>query len=437
MNSFRLILASSLILACLTVFQSCLSDIEVGGGADLPLVVECVLHKAKTQELCLYQMGSIYGPSDKKPVDDAQITMLQVNRTGSEDLSTPVASFNRTGPFQWSADFDPDYGAQYMIQIVTADGDTLTGQTRFPYDQRLVGWQRTMVDTHQHLGEDFDKTYYTIYSYEVREASKEYYRYLERDGVVLIDSHYTVYRHPSNRAGKIWIFPHTDGTPVDKTCLNTPIEIEGRLEYHRDFYHHPEAFDFKGASHPYARLTATDHPRVDGFNTADGTVSSLGWCNQPLNTGSPGPMGHHYNYSQWPRILVPDLPLHRSFLRIDQPAGFNRGLTKEELEASYLCTNSSFLIISDYDADNYREISDCVNEVHFVSDEYDAYLRDLYARKESESNFILSAYDSSDMYTNIIGGVGIFGADNVTWDMLDIYVERTANGYYETTPIEI
>lgn len=58
----------------------------------------------------------------------------------------------------------------------------------------------------------------------------------------------------------------------------------------------------------------------------------------------------------------------------------------------------------------------CVLETHFVSEEYDAYLRDIYSAKKTVDDFILSAYEAKHIYSNVIGGYGIFGADYVTWD---------------------
>ena len=54
-------------------------------------------------------------------------------------------------------------------------------------------------------------------------------------------------------------------------------------------------------------------------------------------------------------------------------------------------------------------------EVRFLSDEYDSFLRDLYVKNLSKDDFILSTYNRYNIYTNIQGGVGVFGAENDTW----------------------
>ena len=55
--------------------------------------------------------------------------------------------------------------------------------------------------------------------------------------------------------------------------------------------------------------------------------------------------------------------------------------------------------------------------------EYDTYLRALYVKLQNKNDFVLSSYDYDNVYSNIKGGTGIFGADNITWDM-DQTVDR-------------
>ena len=133
--------------------------------------------------------------------------------------------------------------------------------------------------------------------------------------------------------------------------------------------------------------------------------------------------GHYYpvftddyllNYTQWIPQMCPDLPLHKGFVRIDQPEGFTNGLTDEDFKTSYLSTSGSFLILGDY-SDYLTGVEPFLIEVHFLSDEYDAFLRDLHIRNLSRDNFILSTYDTNNIYSNINGGVGVFGAENTTW----------------------
>ena len=41
---------------------------------------------------------------------------------------------------------------------------------------------------------------------------------------------------------------------------------------------------------------------------------------------------------------------------------------------------------------------------------YDRYLKDVYTKHFNKDNLALSQYDTDNIYTNINGGIGIFGA---------------------------
>lgn len=113
-------------------------------------------------------------------------------------------------------------------------------------------------------------------------------------------------------------------------------------------------------------------------------------------------------------------------MRIDHPGNFRNGLSEDDLKNSYYYSDRSFFIGGDYSDEHnayaikYYSIIDnrsFLNEVHFVSDDYDTYLRELYVKLQNRDDFILSSYDYNNVYSNINGGAGIFGADNITWDM--------------------
>ena len=105
-------------------------------------------------------------------------------------------------------------------------------------------------------------------------------------------------------------------------------------------------------------------------------------------------------------------------MRIDHPAYFRNGLTEKDLEVNFNYSDQCFYLEGDY-SDDYDPLtgSSFLNEVHFVSEEYDAYLRTMYVKLQNKNDFVLSSYDYDNVYSNIKGGIGIFGADNTTWDM--------------------
>ena len=106
--------------------------------------------------------------------------------------------------------------------------------------------------------------------------------------------------------------------------------------------------------------------------------------------------------------------MHKQFVRIEHPSGFWNGIKEEDLKRSYQFSTSSFLILGNYT--NYSSgLEPFLIEVRFLSDEYDSFLRDLYVKNLSKDDFILSTYNRYNIYTNIQGGVGVFGAENDTW----------------------
>lgn len=420
------------------IIQSCVSDIVIEDNGSLPLVVECVLHKTETQTLKLYRMPSIYGKGELIPVEDAKVTIMGANKYEKEEAIT----FDRVDETNWSVDFEPQYGKLYRLQIITSDNDTLTAETRFPDDQRLFLTYKLLYDYNDPIFTFpyIQSTNYVMISCEVRDGN---YKYYIGDVEDVPQGQYKDYKSPSKKSCKMWIFPHINATPYDKTVLNDSVYVNGEFRDPRslDFLHY-YAYDYKGAAYPYGNLISTDHPYVDNFNLTGGTASDLEWCKRPADKkrrqwGYSTPVRRYIsaNTGAWLRFFNVDFPLYDSFLRIDQPADFTRGKSDEDLLNSYLTTDRSFLLFADYcDSLHIGGIESCVHEVHFVSDEYDAYLRDLYSRKQSISNFILSVYDVKGIYSNIIGGKGIFGADNITWDVYDSYTNKQLQ---EITPIII
>ena len=53
----------------------------------------------------------------------------------------------------------------------------------------------------------------------------------------------------------------------------------------------------------------------------------------------------------------------------------------------------------------------------------------MYVKLQNRNDFVLSSYDYNNVYSNINGGVGIFGADNITWDMEETVGRISRKGY--------
>ncbi len=396
------------------LLASCVEDIDMDTGEELPLVVDCVLKMDTVQTLRLYHMKRL-SAGGYEQVADAKVELHQIQWNGN---LLKVADFHRQEGLLWETRFEPAFGASYRLSITLPGREEISATTTFPEDMRLVLHKKNLLDGTGLYDSDKDTTYLRAVTAEVATAriytQEEWamtgFGYPE-DAVFPVKA----YVPTGSKACKMWICPRRDSMVV--------YYPENYVEFSTPF-----AFSdlpFIPSPKPYCDVVATDHPCADNFNIIPGKVTDLDMVNVPVNSETKIENiyynGHVVyrdayllNYTQWIPYMCPDLPLHKGFVRIDQPEGFTNGLTDEDFKTSYLSTSGSFLILGDYS--NYLVgVEPFLIEVRFLSDEYDAFLRDLHIHNLSRDNFVLSTYDTNNIYSNITGGVGIFGAENITW----------------------
>lgn len=401
------------------IWTSCIDDIVMDSGEDLPIVVECVLEKTPTQTLKLYKMKGLY-QDETTPVENASISLIKFKST----IQEVVATFQREDSDTWTADYEPDFDASYRLSIVVNGTDTLWAETQFPKDLKLVSMLKYIREGSEGYPTSTDSVQFACKTCEVHLGSytsgfegsgnKWYLAY----GPYAHGDLFKAYRTRYDGACKIWVYPHMDVTHSGTGMLHYMLE---------------ETYTFKGTDQPYTSYAVTDHPGADNFNIVPGRLSDLDICkmskrDSSMLSFSSGAFLYPYDlFFQFCSFMCPDLALHDHFIRIDHPANFTNGLAKSELKNSYQFSQHSFLIAADY-ADSYPlynysfyhytpSLTDgFVNEVRFLSDEYDAYLRDVVAKGLSSDNFVLSEYEHRNIYSNINGGFGIFGAQLVTWE---------------------
>lgn len=409
---------------------SCIQDLTIDFRTESGVAVDCVLKMQETQTLRLYMLKEIYGAGERA-ITDATVILSAFDEDSGE--YSDVAEFKHQEGMTWSAFYLPEYGVKYKLTVNLPGKGLITAETRFPEDLRLLEYHGfyDLNNLQKFFGTvdsaSFLTPYYeihkakTVMSLREKEISSDSSRFKFVNGKPVP---FKDYREVYQDSCKLWVFPHVDS--------------EYEFHDHPDSiwferYKYPERYDFRGASKPYVEFAATDHPFVDKFNLAAGSVSDLKWCNLPIKefvTGLESWKRLYSNLSQWPVVICPDLPLHHSFLRIAHPANFVNQKYEHEVKYDNSIkdiveippTKHKFYIIAEYsesfgiDWRSLRCYLSCTIETHFVSEEYDSYLRDLYSAKGAVGNFILSAYETKHIYSNVIGGYGIFGADYVTWD---------------------
>ena len=403
------------------LLASCVEDIDMDTGEELPVVVDCVLQMDTVQTLRLYHMKRL-NADGYEPVTEAKVELQRIQKNGS---FFKVADFHRREGILWETRFEPDFGESYRLSITLPGKEEISAATTFPEDMRLVLHSKALYDGTGLYDSDKDTTRLRMTTAEVataRMVTIEDFNHGIMKGVPYPeDAVFPVkaYIPTGSKACKMWIYPRRDSIvvyyPENSTEWAPPFTFSD--------------LPFIQSPKPYCDFVVTDHPCADNFNVVPGRVTDLDLVNVPVNTMTKVDKkyrfydGHYYpvyidsyllNYTQWIPQMCPDLPLHKGFVRIDQPEGFSNGLTDEDFKTSYLSTSGSFLILGDYS--NYLVgIEPFLIEVRFLSDEYDAFLRDLHIRNLSRDNFVLSTYDSNNIYSNINGGVGVFGAENTTW----------------------
>ena len=387
LNHYTIIFAFILAIAA-----SCVEDINLDSEKEMPVVVECVLTRDTVQTLRLYRMR-VLSETGNEPIGDATAILKGRNKNG--DFET-VAEFHRTDGIRWEARFQPEYGTEYTLTISIPGKEDITASTRFPEDLRLVKCSRAAF-RRDDRGSDGGvvSPACIMYTAEVRQGKyyHEWNQYKTNDG-----SAFKAYLNVSDSPCKIWVFQHTDTTMVYADGKPLNILNEG-------------FFLYTGSTQPFSKHIATSHPGADRFNISPQSLHDLGFWNRPIKKG-------RTDYSGWCLLLCPETPVFDGFVRIDHPADFRNGLSDKDLKVNYHYSDRCFYIEGDY-SDKFASSNSgsFLNEVHFLSDEYDTYLRALYVRTLSNNDFILSSYDYSNIPSNINGGVGIFGADNTTWDI--------------------
>ena len=151
-----------------------------------------------------------------------------------------------------------------------------------------------------------------------------------------------------------------------------------------------------------ARLS-TDHIDVDIFNLIPGKSWDL--------------ILHPYfdQVKVYYDTYIEKLPLYQGFLRIHQRDSFTGSVPEEYFtEDNRADPNNLFILSSDPELTELNEDGTPVifkYRVRFVSPEYDRFLKDLITDKWIHEDELAQLYSMEPVYSNIAGGLGIFGAE--------------------------
>lgn len=325
---------------------SCVEAIDLDPREGRTLVVNCILKESDVQTLELFWTSDLSGKAAGS-VKEASVRLLCNYE--------PAADFIRGEDGLWRADCRPECGKQYSLEV-DVDGQRLSATTLFPIDVEVdtYGRRRWSDNSRRRIS-------YLMYSYELRLYDEEFPEPPYKGRECLWPTH-------------LWVFPKDMGWGED-----------------------------------YQKYIATTHFRADDFNLTSLTVNDLPcfskdsvnvmekWLKEEL---------------AWYPAKLGDLPLHQGFVRIDIPKKYDSGQSQEELTNTPVYSPRAFALARAFPTywpgyDGPYKTS--VYDIYILSDEADNYFKDVYRRHLNKDNFLFE-YDSKNIYSNIEGGLGVFGA---------------------------
>ncbi|MBP9998293.1 MAG: DUF4249 family protein [Bacteroidales bacterium] len=369
---------------CIFCLQSCVSEIFFDDGSEMPLVVNCVLHRPEVfwmdneDSFFGYEISESRLPMQyldlyraKRPVE-TEMQKIDNARVSIKDSKGISHDFAWNGE-RWECKFLPSYGKKYKLEIISAEKDTLWAEMMFPPRVRLLFMPLEKAQTSFYLG--------------ARSLARYFYAQtmLERREQVSYNTT-NIHWEPSLYKGafNLWV----------------------------------SAFErYYDQEYEQVQSLITNHPGVDDFNICKGSWQDTKFAEEEKQD-------FHTIYNKFQDVARSDIdfwnlfyaeccksPFHSKYLRIHQtasmPCAFEEGedCYKRWEGETALDSRLLFLLNADFDP----EKPDRYFNLRFVSDEYDSYLRDVSAKFDIHGQEFASHYSMEPVYSNVHGGMGIFG----------------------------
>lgn len=388
------------LLTCLTLAVSCVEPIVMDPLEEMPVVVQCVL----TRE------GFGYGPTEAGMETPVQYLDLFYARRPSEtgqrvisDAKVVVKGGGVSHWFHWNGErwecaFLPEFGAAYELDVTIPDGTVLRATTSFPDCLQLQS-----ISLHNNITD-------------------------------------------TPICGRYWFIRQNSqtGSPVTSTGKQV-YDIRMKI-YEGDCFLWVECFQ---GGERIERL-CSDHKGTDDFNVIQGSWLDLkaaaGYQRMLEAEAGFDDVGDLPERKPWKSFVghCSNLPLHARFLRIHHPAGYDSGLGRDILFEGQYTASLPYVMHQDQEGNTYNQPDTWIEiepsclftleadaqivwawwddvaflKPHFLSAEYDHYLRDILNNNFVHAEEFAQIYSSEDVYTNIQGGVGIFGC---RWDAREVY----------------
>ena len=255
--------------------------------------------------------------------------------------------FNWNGE-RWESSFLPEFGAEYYLTITLRDGQIISAKTKFPPNAVING-----CEVFRGYSELSYAKYYTVTGCED-------------------DAH-------------IWITSVDGRRDIKHFCTNHPYADNSNIVL--GFWH-----DLEGAK----LIMGNFYLLKKNFgNIVDNTI-----------------INQYYEAAYY-------TPVHKDYLRLYHPKDFDNGVADNLVQSVYSGSgpySKGFIITTD-DIEFYTPprwtgpaMTQLPIKVFFLSQEYDLYLGECM-KKSLHKDELASLYSFSPNYTNVIGGIGIFGSE--------------------------
>ena len=347
---------------------SCVEPIVMDPLEEMPVVVNCVLTRdgqmpeiysgmtftTPEQKLYLYYAKSPSG-SDYVVIKDAEVTV-------SERRFKHKFSWNGEC---WTSSFLPEFDTQYTLDVTLPDGRTLSGTTTYP--------EALTISSHP------------LYTYPGMVTSLARWQRITR---------YDWISGPK-RDAFLWAIP----TPKCEM--------------------------------PYL---VTDHSGADNANVVGGSWKDLPvsmQCDSSITKIRNTLHRDEWDYGIWDAFVrrCNTLPVHRGYLRICHPSDYDNGNenAKTQITGSRRTDTGEVGVVTDSWSDAFILFGDrfinltppgmyglavfgMLYKTYFLSEEYDAYLNSILHMQLRGDELAASYFSPDANYTNINGGIGVFGA---------------------------
>ena len=363
--SFKIFHTAGLVIVAFLAV-SCVEPITLDPMQEMPVVVTCVL----TTETAEQSLNLFYA---KRPSETEYVSIPGAKVVVREEAS----SGGSVHEFKWNGEkyvcpFTPRYDTRYLLEVETAGGTSLTAETTMPKHFSLLPQEG-------------------------------------KDVFVLKD-----YSNPLSGA-----WPPREGKVFYRQYLVYYFALE------TDAGFEPYAGELCAWISAGDRLS-TDHKDADSFNLLPNNWNDL--KSHPFFNRRGRMAPEYYQFFS-------DFPAYLKFIRIHQQQGFSGpasiiGISEPEHEnfLFYLNSDITDITIITSEIDNVDGLPEDILEimirlvefvhpaqneysVRFVSQEYDAFLKDLAEKTVVHADELSVIYSMEPTHSNIKGGLGIFGAE--------------------------